>query len=278
MKINYKNLIYIIVGVLFISYMIYIRIFLVRLPKYLYFIQENTFKPSLCIFTCISVVTCLFMVINSFRYLMKNSIKSTNIFVIIADSFSNFLDNALYSVYNFGISFIADSYDKVSVLSNYFYKLFHTYCEYNFLFILYAIRIIILTAFLIDVFIYFKLFYFYKSLFLLCISLVIRIFFFILRDFALNLDDIKPMLIIEDRGIDEESQLPITNYKLQPGFEQYDLRYTIEQFIICNKLTGYLEMYDRYANFFNPRVNIFIYTLYLLGWLYVLYVNFILFW
>lgn len=254
MKINDKNLIYIIVGVLFISYMIYIRIFLVRLPKYLYFIQENTFKPSLCIFTCISVVTCLFMVINSFRYLMKNSIKSTNIFVIIADSFSNFLDNALYSVYNFGISFIADSYDKVSVLSNYFYKLFHTYCEYNF-----------------------KLFYFYKSLFLLCISLVIRIFFFILRDFALNLDDIKPMLIIEDRGIDEESQLPITNYKLQPGFEQYDLRYTIEQFIICNKLTGYLEMYDRYANFFNPRVNIFIYTLYLLGWLYVLYVNFILF-
>lgn len=224
MKINYKNLIYILVGVLFISYMIYIRIFLVRLPKYLYFIQENTFKPSLCIFTCISVVTCLFMVINSFRYLMKNSIKSTNIFVIIADSFSNFLDNALYSVYNFGISFIADSYDKVSVLSNYFYKLFHTYCEYNFLFILYAIR------------------------------------------------------IIEDRGIDEESQLPITNYKLQPGFEQYDLRYTIEQFIICNKLTGYLEMYDRYANFFNPRVNIFIYTLYLLGWLYVLYVNFILFW
>ena len=49
--------------------------------------------------------------------------------------------------------------------------------------------------------------------------------------------------------------------------------YAVQQFIICSKLKGYIEIYEFYQNYYSCRINIIIYCLYLIGWLYVIYHN-----
>lgn len=53
----------------------------------------------------------------------------------------------------------------------------------------------------------------YKTLYLLRISLLIKIWFHLLKDFGGNLEDIKAASIIENLDIDEVTQLHLTKYK-----------------------------------------------------------------
>ena len=76
-----------------------------------------------------------------------------------------------------------------------------------------------------------------------------------------------------DEGIDNETQLPITSYQLKPEYKDNDLSSVIEQYVLCNKLSGYLNFYDRYNHFFTSKFNIIIYSCYLLGWLYIFFHN-----
>lgn len=77
------------------------------------------------------------------------------------------------------------------------------------------------------------------------------------------------MLIITNKGINVETGLPITSYQFSDKYNKIgdadDLKYHIQHFILCNKLSGYLGMYDRYTTFFTPYINIFVYSLYLIG-------------
>lgn len=88
-----------------------------------------------------------------------------------------------------------------------------------------------------------------------------------------NLDDIKETLIIEACGYDTITLEPITKYKPSEGHEDIDLEYYIDQYILCNKLKGYLDMFDTYKNYLNPRFNIVIYSIYVFLWYFVLYCN-----
>lgn len=113
----------------------------------------------------------------------------------------------------------------------------------------------------------------YKALYLLIISLIIKILFYILKDFASNLEDARSYLIITPKGINNDSQEPITNYALKPEFQDLNLTYHVGQFILCNKVSGYLDMYNHYRSFFTPYVNLVIYSLYFIGWVYVIVLN-----
>lgn len=98
-----------------------------------------------------------------------------------------------------------------------------------------------------------------------------------LKDFAGNLEEAKSFLIIEDQGINQETGLPRTTYSFKEEIRSLglDLEYYVGQFILCSKITGYLNIYDRYSKFFSPYFNLIIYSLYFLGWLYVLCINFL---
>jgi hypothetical protein len=197
-----------------------------------------------------------------------------NKITIILSKISAYLITAFQDLHYLIINKIPDNYDKMSYLVNKFYIAFGDKSETLFLFIIFMIRGIILFMFVIDVFIYFELKYMYLVLYLLCFSLLIRLWFYLLKDFAGNLETIKENLIIIDLGIDASTQLPITHYNLKEESKHLDLEYHVEQFILCNKISGYLEMYEKYSIFFTPYVNIFIYSTYLIGWLYVIFCNY----
>ena len=74
-------------------------------------------------------------------------------------------------------------------------------------------------------------------------------------------------------GFDNETQLPLTYYELKDAYKEYDLSYYIQQYILCSKITGYLDMYDKYSSYFTPYFNKIIYGLYVVAWSYVLLVN-----
>ena len=57
------------------------------------------------------------------------------------------------------------------------------------------------------------------------------------------------------------------------GNEDIDLKYTINEFYRCSKISGYLEAYEFYVNYYSPYFNIIIYSAYLSGWLYVITYN-----
>lgn len=102
---------------------------------------------------------------------------------------------------------------------------------------------------------------------------MIKTVFFILRDFANNLEDAESYLIIENKGVDFSTQLPITEFSLKNQYKKLNLDYYIKQYILCSKLTGYLNMYDFYSKKLTAYYNLILYTLYLIGWLYILFIN-----
>lgn len=187
------------------------------------------------------------------------------------------VDDAFSDLYNFICQFIPNVYDKVAFLTQKFYLYFHKRPENFFLMISYGTRIIILLFFLIDVFIFFKLNFMYKALYLLGINMLIKLLFYVLKDFSTNLESIEDCLIIEDKGIDKETNLPITNYKLKEEYEEMDLEYYVDHYILCSKISGYLEMYHRYSDFLYPYITTLIYSGYLIGWVYVIIKNIIIF-
>lgn len=271
---KFLNYMYTLIGFIFVLYIIYIRFFLVRIPKNLQFnLLDYNYKLKMS-FVLFSIVVCIVILITNLKIILKIS-DNANKLTFIFEFLSKFIDNSLQSFFGFIVSLYKDIYDLISNFSKTFYDFWHIYPEYHLLFIIYFVRLIILLIFLMEVFISFKLDYFYKSLILLCIVLIIKVIIFVLRDFASNVEFLQEVLIIEDLGINEETQEPVTNYKLKSGYEDNDLRYLAEQFILCNKLSGYLEMYDKYNKFFTPKFNIIIYSLYLIGWLYIFYWNII---
>lgn len=264
------QLYYFFLGVLIISYVLYVRVILNRVPKELYLFEPISYK---LIFMVISGITLsIFIIIKSISLLLYPNKISNNIFNTILSQISNIISDSLREVYNIIISNINNSYELISSLAYHFYEKFGKLHEGFFLFVSYIIRFFIVMAFLIDVFYFFELKYFYKALILLTISLSIKIVFFILKDFATNLEEIASYLTLVNDAQDS------SNIKFIPshGNEDINLEYHINHFRICSQINGYLDVYNFLLNYYNPRVNLFIYLLYLIGWLYILFHN--LFW
>lgn len=266
------NYIYILIGLFIFIYYIYIRIIITRVPKDLqfnFFDENYFFKMILLIF---SITTCSFIIITSVMAEL-NLTKKENSLTKFFKIFGNIIKESLGHFYAFIMSFFTNSFQIVFTVCNNFYNIFNTYSETTFLFFIFLIRIIILLTFLIDVFYFFKFNYFYKALILICIILLIKILIYVLRDFTSNLETLKEALIIHEESFDNKTQLPIISYQLKPEYEDNDLCTIIEQYILCNKLSGYLNFYDRYNHFFTFKFNIIIYSCYLSGWLYIFFHN-----
>lgn len=259
-------------GTFIVCYTFYVRFLLIRLPKTLYFVSEDIINYKLIIIVVIAISFSVIKLITNFLLVINFNSKKTIVKTFLV-SIGTILDNALSEIYRILTHFIPNVYDKVSYFCQKYYAFFSKKPETFFLFILYSIRFIILSAFFIDVFIFFKLNYMYKCLYLLCISIVIDILFYLMKDFASNLNQAKSVLIIETLGLDEKTKLPKTLYSLKDEFKHLDLRYHTEQFILCSKIQGYLDMYQRYSKFFGPYINIITSLLYLIGWCYIIIIN-----
>ena len=271
MEINKKLvlIVNILIGILIVGFIFYRRFLVIRLPKNLWCIFIDYINYYLLLTIIVSIIFSSYQIITNGYYLIKkNSIKSYFILKI-----NQFIANAIFELYAVICDYIPDVYEKVSTLAENFYALFHKYGEYYLLFVIFAIRFIILITFLTDIFICFKFNYFYKALYLLCISLLINLIIYIIRDFTNNLDQAESYLIIDDQGIDIASQLPITDFRLKDEFKDLNLDFYVKQYILCSKLSGYFNMYDKYSSFFTPYFNVMLYSLYCIGWTYIFITN-----
>jgi hypothetical protein len=262
----------IILGLIIIFYTIYRRILLVRLPKDLYFIGDNGINVGLALLVLVSIFISSFMFYKNISILLGK--KTTESF--FSNKLSKIMEvisRALQEMYGIIGSLFKDPYNKISFITQKFYKYFQNISETLFLFILYGIRFIILICFLIDVFIYFQLSLMYYSLYLLCLSLWIKILFYIMKDFSGNLEEAESMLNIINRGVNPITHVPRTSYSLKKEYQNLDLEYYVGQYILCSKITGYLDMYNRYDILFSPYINSIFYFSYLIGWLYIFLIN-----
>ena len=273
LKINY---IYFFTGIFLIIYIFYIRVILIRLPRDLHCYSDNHLNIKLLIIIIIGLIISLQLIIFNL-FLLWHKILKENFISNTLTKAKNFIDKALFEVYLATTSHISNNYEKMSLISKKFYLIFGTVTEGLFVYIIYFIRFILVFIFIIDVFYFFELNYFYKSLIFLCIPLSINILIFMLNDFANNLNTAKSYLIIENLGIDKETNLPIIEYSPSFGNEDINLDYHIEQYLLCLKLKGYLDVYNIVIQYYSIRCNIIIYSLYFFCWLFIIYKNIILY-
>lgn len=268
-KLNYF---YFFSGFFFILYIIYIRLIMVRLPKDLSLFQNGMFNTKLFVMIIIGVSFSISLLLLNLYFLKNNTIKQGFLSKYLS-IFSDFIQRSVFEVYRSGELFISNGYTKISFLAEKFYTIFGNKTEELLIYVNFFIRFLIVSVFLFDVFYFFQLNYFYKILVFLCIPICINVLMYILTNFSKNLEEIKASLTITDLGIDKETNLPQTRYAPSPGFEDINLAYYVKQFIICNKIYGYLRVYHVLLRYISIRCNIVIYSLYLLGWLFILYKN-----
>ena len=266
---NLKYYLYLLTGFVFIFYIIYIRFILVRLPKELFFFINETINIKLIILVFIGIMLSLYILFINIKLLLNTQNKSS-MFNKYFLKINEYIHRSLFEVYKLIINYTPSYFDKIPVIVTKFYTVFSNKAEELFVFFVYFFRIIIVIIFLIDVFYFFKFNYFYKSLILLCIPLCVNILFFILTDYSNNIEELRSLLIIKDSEEDEKS---IIEYRLSPGNEHLDLKYLVEQYKLCLALSQYLTYYNMVLYYVSVRCNIVIYSLYLSGWLFILYKN-----
>lgn len=268
-----KKFTLILFGLIIIILTIYFRVLNIKLPKDLMLVSDGILHYNI-MFIILFGFTISIVLLNFNINLMLDIKSKKNLFTKSFSKINIFMEDSLFEFYNFILQYIPNNIDKISFFGQKFYLYFKNKTEVFFLIILTIIRFFILFAFLIDVFIFFKLEYMYKALFLLIITLIVRVMFFILRDFANNALELEKTLIITQEGFDDKSQMPIMSYKFQAQYEENnDLEYFVHQYILCNKLLGYFSNHDQIAYYIQPRLNSIIYLLYVIGWSFVFYKN-----
>lgn len=268
---------YLLLGIFIILNTLYIRVILIRLPKELFLIINNQVNYRLCVIVVLGLITSLVILYQNLQDLLKKKHK-TSFLYYMTFKLKFLIDNALLETYFRIFNLISNGYTKLANLIAKFYNTFGKQPETLFLFLNYIMRFLILSMFLIDVFWFFKLNYFYKSLILLCIPICINIWFYILKDFSKNIEQIQLYLVIEDKGIDPKTHLPITEYSPAEGYTNMDqdtLIYYANQYILLSKINGYLAVYNNLSTYYVSRFNIIIDSMYLIGWLYILSFNII---
>lgn len=260
------------IGLIIISYTIYRRFFIIRLPKSL-LLFDNGLNLYLLLLIIISLFFCFYQIIMNILFILNKSEKKSTFLTKILRKLSNLINDAFFDLYTVIYNKTPNAFDKISNFVEEFYALFHKYTEALFIIGLFFIRLVIVICFLIDVFVFFKLYYMYKACYLLCFSLLFKLLFYILKDFANNLENAESLLIIDNLGVDAKTGLPLTNYSLKPEYNDLILSYYVKQYILCLKINGYLNAYENFKTLFTPYIDIIIYSLYLFGWLYVLIIN-----
>ena len=263
----------IIIGLFIICYVFYMRVLKIRMPRDL-----NMFNPvmqyGLILIACTWLLTSLYIIIKSILQIY-NVNNNKGFLQEMISQLQDLIENALREVLNVIANLKKNSDEFIFSIAKRFYNFFGTRNEILLLLISYSIKTIIVFAFLFDVLFLFELKYFYKSLILLCIPISINILLYLLRDFTTNLKEAESFLSIKETSIDAVTGEPHYSFNIADEYlkDNLDLQYHIDYFIICSKLTGYLEVYDFLASYYNARFNIIIYGLYLSGWSYVLFIN-----
>ena len=187
---NFKNNLLFIVGITIITYILYIRLFLKRMPKELN-IEMSLFTKTIFITMFIGF---LMLLLNSIRLFLINKkfykpkMPKNQYFVFIKDKlqlYSDFWSNSLKKVHERLVQGYLSYYlEKIGSYLPQYFKIYETYyltLAFNFL-----PKSIVLVTFLIDVLFYQELYYFYKTAPLLLLPLIYQYLVYAVYQDALN--------------------------------------------------------------------------------------------
>lgn len=268
---NFLYYIYLLTGFFVFFYIFYIRLIVIRLPKNLDFFVPTTNWVFIFI-VIIWIVICIFIIYKNLQLYFEKEKKS--MFSDIITKMSIFLDKSIYESFNLLAGLHPEPYDLIAKFAKIFYKIMCKFPLEILIWISGFVRLLVVCLFLFDIFYFFKFNFFYKSLILLVLPLIIKIIIYILREFSTNLYEIRSYLDITEGGLQPGTNYPIYLYSFKEEFKHYDdLNYYKDNFIICRNITEFLQDYDLYNSFYNIRINLVIYTLYFCGWFFIVYKN-----
>lgn len=196
----------------------------------------------------------------------------------LLDVFLTFIKDSLFSIYSLIYSNIPNAYEHLRSFCLFTYRIFSYKEKYIVILELFVLSTIY-CCFFIDVFFFFELYYFYKSLVLFFITPFIRLWLYLIEDWVHNMEEITKVLKVEHTVLANGQDHFV--FSVEGNFDaetkELILLEDSKEYLSMVPLKGFLNSYKTYENKYRPKFLLILYSLYLVGWLYVLYINIYLF-
>lgn len=132
---------------------------------------------------------------------------------------------------------------------------------------------IITVTFIIDVFIFFRLEYFYKSILLFTVPLLFNIWLNFIQDIASNLNVIYERFFVTHKYLPDGQDSFSFTIRAGISLTQEHQTYYIQEFLKLIPLQGFLDSYYNIENFYKPVMLCFMHSIYIFGWFYIFITN-----
>lgn len=280
--IRVKQLILFLIRFFIISIYLYFRLIYNRTNNSLYFINiENNIiyfniYLTFFIFFLFIISTCLIIFI--LRLYKKKPFNIPNNFITkYINKIIKLIKNSLLVVNEAIAEYIPNSYHLLKNLILNFYKIFGNK-EYVLLGVFIVIPYVLISiSFLIDTFIYFKFYYFYKTLPLLIIPLLLSILIFLINELLKNLDYIAEDLIITHCFLPNGKDHFI--FKVRPHISkdaaQGILETCVPEYLLLYPLKGFIESFNNKEFTVKIFSLLFMYLSYFFSCFYIIMLNII---
>ena len=104
---------------------------------------------------------------------------------------------------------------------------------------------------------------------------MIKIIHYILKDIAQeNYNEYHDILGIQYDGINDLGE-QIYSFNIKEDYSNLanQIDYFMNEFILCRNILAFLDNYNETVNYYNLRINLIIYFLFFVGWVYILCKN-----
>lgn len=278
-----KKYLLILFGFLLIGIYIYFRFIYKRINDTLYFVYLKNdglyIKLFFSLFILLMFLLSIYMIVRTIvEFLTSKAIKiPSNIIARIILKGLLLIKESLLAVNDFIGDKVPDSYEKLKKIITIWYN----FCKKKELFFLITFvilpYIILGVFFLIDTFIFFKFYYFYKVLPLIVFPLLSSLLNFLIQELLKNLDYISEELIITHSFLPNGKDQ--FRFNVKPGVSTEDaqdmLKTFIPEYLTLYSIGSYYNFYKDKETSFKKSGLFFMYFCYFIGCSYILIANFI---
>lgn len=283
------NIIAFIIGIFFICLTLWSRLLYVRVPKDLIIFTK---EKHLVYIVIISIVLFLFLLLNVLKKLLKfesknnsffipyiKKLTATNVVVTLKYIYNTYILQAPLHVVELILQYMNIGYYIERPTLYILKKMIHKNKIYLVLIMKFIPKIIISTLFITDILYFCKLNYFYKALVLLLLPLFFTFYTMITEKIALiNLEFFGSHLqkkTSNETGFDEyffANQMPNIDNAIDIVKHQHDyalLNWVVSNYDIYGNIYNFIQNIKVAETKANPYVNLYIFSCYLSGWLYI---------
>lgn len=265
----------ILLGFIYIVFIFWLRLIRERPPReldgnysiYTYYLYIFLFALSL--FMVIFYLRKIFNI--QAKYKIIRRVLEIHVISNIINFLIEYIFNAPYNLY----IYIYNKYDVLFIIEKIgrFFWDKDLYKQTIYLYIsLCFCKVIVISCFIVDVFVFDKFAYFYKSLLLLLVTLVINSILFILKDISEYNRD-----IISTEYISIENNENNTAFYLdfQPNFKgektEKNLQGQFNAWLCYTTNCMFVDNFEGYKNTYEKYIKLIYYIIFVIGWFYILY-------